>query len=196
MNTGRKRRTAKFGELDKLINAEIEVLLAPGYETDERVLDEAEHSRSHDPDERVVYPHPFAERRTRPDEHPTEDLTGRQAAEIVDVKLQQKPGDGSLFSSEEDNFIASTSTWLRGHDNADVVLDEIWRLVIGFDSENLEDESEPDVVDEVEEVPEIHATDPVAHTNDEPSAPAVSETKPKVARRKPVRRKKPKDNKS
>ena len=196
MNTDRKRRTTKFGELDKLVNAEFEVLLAPGHQGEERTIDEAGDVQPDGADERVVYPHPFAERRMRPDENPAAELIDGPAAEVVDVKLQQKPVDGSLFSADEENFIASTSTWLRGRENADVVLDEIWRLVIGFDGEDSEQEPEQDVADEVEDVPEILTPDPVSDAAEEPSEDAAAKPKPRSPKPRRGRRKAPKDTKS
>lgn len=158
------KQPADFIELDNLVNAELDALLTTGRVQRADVEDGAAETKTPGIDERVVYAHPFAEKRAGGAEESERKELPNSEADVVDFKLERKPAINGLFSAEEENFISSTSTWLRDRENADVVLDEVWRLVIGFDDEDIKDDDEgerqsPKMFEQPEEASEADMPD-------------------------------------
>jgi hypothetical protein len=112
--------------LDRLVMRELEALSGGARRPQRPARETAEEG------EKVVYAHPYAERR-RHHRAETETADGVAApgdAKVVDFTLPQSDPELGLFSADEHNFIASAIDWLRGRENADLILEAIWSAAV------------------------------------------------------------------
>ena len=144
-----------FDELDRMVIKELEALGQPTGQVPAPAKAPAKaparprapETRRHE--DKVIYAQHFTDRQKsrEPDREAETDAMAAEEVEmqgdVIGLDTRRRDRARGLFSEAEENFIKSASDWLAGRPNADLILEEIWSVVVAS-AEAAEDRDDVD----------------------------------------------------